>query len=284
MNCVVCHQDLDPALAPELSHPACGSASFYDPVGDEINAADTRLKQQLLEMILHAERQSPRSKQKQIGPSEMGEACDRRIAYRLAGIPEINVAFDPWPATVGTAIHAWLDGAAQLWNTTRENVYLTEQEIPFEFGGIGHGDLYYDGCVIDWKSASKEVMRNVKKNGPPSKHVTQVHLYGYGYRRLGHKVDRVALAFVPRAGWIKDMFVWSEPYNEQVAQAAITRMYQVAARAVQLQVLQHPHRWEQLDATPSDECGRCPWFNSLRTAEEGASDQGCPGTAPDQGA
>jgi hypothetical protein len=245
------------------------------------NLFDLQLKQTLLEIIIHATKEDPRSKQKQIGPSEMGDACDRRIAYRMSGIPEINVGFDPWPSTVGTAIHAWLKDAIDLWSDTISSDvhWITEQEIQFpEFGGLGHGDLYRDdGTVIDWKTASKDVMRKVTKDGPPEKYITQIQLYGYGFRLMGRPVKRVALAFLPRAGWAKDMYVWSMEYDESIARAAIDRLFSVAYAAMQLDVLNNPHRWQQMDAFPTDECGMCPWFNPIRTAEQGASNLGCPG-------
>lgn len=279
MNCVVCGQEMDSVLAPELSHPSCSDVSYFSPVDTE-DPFNVELKQRLLEMILYADREDPRSKQKEIGPSEIGVACDRRIAYRLSGLPEVNKGGDPWPATVGTAVHAWLKGAVDLWTGAHGPNWKTEQTIPFpDFGGVGHGDLYrYDkGTVIDWKTASKDVMKKVADKGPPEKHRIQVHIYGYGYMQMGYQVERVALAFVPRAGWIKDMFIWSEPYDQQVAVQAIQRMYRVANQAIGLNVLNEPHRWNQVEATPSDDCGQCPWFNFLRTAEQGASDQGCPG-------
>ncbi len=280
MNCLSCKQPMDPALAPEVTHPTCAPTSFFDPLDEGVNLFDLELKQALLEMILHAAREDPRSKQTQIGPSEMGDPCDRKMAYRLAGVPETNVGFDPWPSTVGTAIHAWLREAVELWSATKgtEN-WVTEQEIQFpEFGGIGHGDLYRDnGTVIDWKTASKDVMKKVAKDGPPQKYITQIQLYGFGYVKTGRPVNRVALAFVPRAGWVKDMYVWSMPYDESVATKAMERLFSVAQTAMGLDVLNQPHRWEQLDPTPSDECGMCPWFNPLRTDEQGASNLGCPG-------
>jgi hypothetical protein len=71
--------------------------------------------------------------------------------------------------------------------------------------------------------------------------------------------------------------VWSQPYNEQIATDAINRMFRIARDAVGLDVIREPHRWQQLEAEPSDDCGTCPWYNPLRTAEQGASEQGCPG-------
>jgi hypothetical protein len=33
---------------------------------------------------------SPRALQAQLGPSEIGQACPRRLAYRIAGTPVVN--------------------------------------------------------------------------------------------------------------------------------------------------------------------------------------------------
>lgn len=277
MNCVVCGTVMDPMLAPEVSHPSCSATSFlYDTDGPD--PFNEKLKQELLEAILHAERNQERTLQKEIGPSEIGDPCDRKIAYRLAQATEINTAHDPWPSTVGTAIHTWLASALERWNTDRGHRYLVETEIPFSFGGKGHGDAFNtDGVVIDWKSASKEVMREVRTKGPSPTYITQVQIYGYGYACMGKEVSRVALVYVPRSGWIKDMFVWSADYDEQVAVDALNRMFRIAATAVQLDVVNQPHRYEQVAASPSDNCGRCPWFNPMRTTEQGASELGCPG-------
>ena len=101
MNCVICGGVMDPVLRPAVAHPTC--APFAEP-GDEDPFA-AMLKQNLTDIILWAERQNPRATQANIGPSEIGDPCDRRIGYRLAQIPACNKDFDPWTAVMGTAVH-----------------------------------------------------------------------------------------------------------------------------------------------------------------------------------
>jgi len=276
MNCTVCAQPLDPALAPEVTHPSCSADSMWldQDVPDPFNDI---LKQKLIRMIMWAENESPRSKQAEIGPSEVGGGCDRHIAYRLAGVAPINIGFDPWPAVVGTAVHAWLETAVRDWcNVHHDDGWRTETTL--DIGGIakGHSDLYHDGTVIDWKTAGPDVMKKVRADGPPDAYVIQAQVYGLGFEQAGMSVERVALAFLPRAGWLRDMYVWSAPYSRELAEAAMARVLYIAETTFDLDVFTNPHRWNQIPAEPSDTCGRCPWFNSIITKEQGASDRGCP--------
>ena len=75
MNCVACGTVMDPALAPAVTHPTC--LMFEEP-GDE-NPFSQLLKTKLIEIIRWKDQQHPRSQQVAIGPSEIGDTCDRRI-------------------------------------------------------------------------------------------------------------------------------------------------------------------------------------------------------------
>ena len=237
---------------------------------------DQMLKQQLIKMIMWAENESPRSKQERIGPSEIGSPCDRRIAYKMAGVPAVNTAHDPWPAVVGTAVHSWLEKAVNNFQaghgiaewTTEQTVLIDDIE--------GHSDLYWNRNVIDWKTAGPNVMKKVKAHGPPDGYVIQAQTYGLGFANMGWPVDRVVLVFLPRCGWLRDMYVWSAPYDEGLAQAAVARPYEIAQEILDLDTFTYPHRWNQIAAAPGDHCGHCPWFNAIGTKEQGASDKGCP--------
>ena len=66
--------------------------------------------------ILHAASNAPRSRQREIGPSEVGEPCLRRLAYKVAGTEPTNDGGDPWRPVVGTAAHAWLADSLDLAN------------------------------------------------------------------------------------------------------------------------------------------------------------------------
>jgi hypothetical protein len=121
---MVCLEALEPGVQHETGvHPLC------DGYGPEIEATNRHLVQTLTEIIRWADENSPRSLQAQIGPSELGTPCDRKLAYKLANNREINKRRDPWPAIVGTGIHHWLEGAV---NRFQEHyglaTYLTEQE------------------------------------------------------------------------------------------------------------------------------------------------------------
>lgn len=251
---------------------------MFEALDPDADPVAEQLKHELLEMILYGDANDARSLQLEIGPSEVGHPCPRRLAYRLAGTPGVNTHNDPWPAIVGTAIHAWLAETVDFWNRTHGTRWLYEQEIKFpEFDGKGHGDLYKDETVIDWKSSNKDLISKYQKTGVPQSYRSQVHLYGYGYRRQGLPVRDVALVFVPRAGFIKNMWVWREPYNEQLALASIQRLYRIAEVAVNVGVLTDPTKFGQIPAAPDDTCGMCLWFNPHLPPEQEASDKGCPG-------
>src|SRR5690606_3618320 len=57
-----------------------------------------------------------RTQQKQIGLSEIGDPCDRAVAYRLFELPAVNTERDRHLADVGTAWHAWLAEAFAMEN------------------------------------------------------------------------------------------------------------------------------------------------------------------------
>jgi hypothetical protein len=233
------------------------------------------LKEQITTVILAGESSSPRSQQSQLGASDLSNPCDRYIAYKLAGVPGHNDA-DPWPAIVGTGIHWWLEDAIKRRGPQD---WMTEHLLPIGDEIISHGDLFIRdlGWVVDHKSAGKDRMNEVTKNGPPEKYVTQVNIYGLGYEAQGYSVSKVALIFYPRAGRLKDIWTWVGDYDPERAFRAIDRVPAISHRLQQLDVLHNPHRWEQIDATPSHDCGYCPFYSATRTAEEGASYDGCPG-------
>jgi len=276
MNCVACGTVMDPALAPAVTHPTC--LMFEEP-GDE-NPFSELLKAKLIEIIRWKDQQHPRSKQVAIGPSEIGDPCDRRIGYRIAGVEPCNTGFDPWPAIVGTAVHHWLDNAVQEWmSSTKQEEWSTETTLHLNEFVEGHSDLYnfqYQ-AVIDWKTAGPDVMKKVRAHGPSPGYQIQTHIYGYMFEQYKVPVRKVALVFLPRAGWLKDMFVWSTDYDRSVAEEALSRPFRIAQKLVEFDVLNQSHMWEQVDFEPSNNCGFCPFYDPGRDPERGADHEGCPG-------
>src|ERR1700722_13563414 len=47
----------------------------------------------------------PRSLQKHLGPSELGEKCDRQVVMKMAGLTSVNTVSDPWASFMGTSGH-----------------------------------------------------------------------------------------------------------------------------------------------------------------------------------
>jgi hypothetical protein len=274
-NCVACGGVMDPVLLPDVAHPTC--LMVDEPGGEPFSVM---LKQKLTDIITWYDNENPRSKQQAIGPSEIGEPCDRRIGYRLADIPAVNTRFDPWAGIVGTALHSWLEKAVTAWCLANGSVeWHTETTLILNEFVQGHADLYNStfSAVIDWKSASQDVIRTAQLHGPSAGYMIQTQLYGYMFEKAGFSVNRVALIFLPRAGRLSDMYVWTARYDRTVAENALNRMYGIAQQVVDLDVLNQSHRWEQIDAHPGKGCGYCPWFEARRDPERSADATGCPG-------
>lgn len=244
------------------------------------NPAATALKAELSEIILWNEQTSPRSKQQALGPSELGDECDRRIAYRIAGATPVNIWSDPWPAIVGTAVHDWLERAVNRYQGEVKNLsYLTELRVYPDPLVRGRSDIYKDdeGLIVDWKTTGIDGMRKLHKGIIPEGYKRQVMIYGLGHKRAGRQVREVALVFLPRGGWLDDMFVWRAPYDEQVALDALARMYRIGDQLMAMDIENNPHRYQLVEATPGDSCVWCPFFNKEIDVDIAASDKGCPG-------
>jgi hypothetical protein len=275
MKCLVCQTLMDPVNAPDGTHPACDMKLL--PIDEEEDPFTTVLKHQIIDMVRWAGKQHPRGHQVRIGPSEIGSLCDRRIGYRLAQIPGCNVDFDPWPSIVGTAVHSWLEGAVTGWMAAHGSTdWKTEETLVIEEFVEGHADLYSHEhrSVIDYKTVGPDVMRKIKRDGAPLGHQIQAHVYGYGFEEQGLPVERVCLVFLPRAGWLKDTYVWCANYSRELAKTAIARLQLIAQEVLSVDTLTYPNRWKDIEAVPSNNCGFCPWYNPQHTD---ADDQGCPG-------
>jgi hypothetical protein len=268
-----------PQLEDAVTHPSC---LMVEPVDDPDTAFSELLRSQLLEIIYWQANRHPRNSQLNIGPSEVGNPCDRHIGYRLSQIPEINNVVDPWASTVGTAIHTWLEKAIADWMLdTGQPIWETEAELSLGAFVTGHSDLYsYEHqAVIDWKTVGVDMLRQVENGGIPDGYKIQAHIYGLMFRKAGKPVRRVALAFVPRANLLRRTVVWSALYDEAVARTALSRVFKIAGEVVALDPLSegNGHRWEQLPATTGKHCGLCPWYDSRRDPDLGADSTGCPG-------
>jgi len=181
------------------------------------------LEYEIRTTINGASANAPRSKQKSIGPSEVGGLCDRKIGYRLLGIETTN-APDTWLATIGTAVHAWL--ADQYTNLNTDDRFLIEHPVAVTDDLKGSVDLVdlQRKLVIDWKVVGDSSLKKYKKDGVGDQYRTQAHLYAYGLLRAGYDIRDVAIVFLPRGGSLRNMYIWSEPFDVSIAQRGIEKL------------------------------------------------------------
>lgn len=236
------------------------------------------LRKELLDVIQTAIREHPRSQQVAIGPSEVGHPCARRIGYQLLEYDERPDQTPNWKATVGTAIHTWLEeqfgtNNAQHYEPEGTRWLLEETVDCGEVLGqplVGHCDLYdqVTFTVVDWKSVGPTMLKKYKSKGVGPAYRAQAHLYGRGWARQGRRVDHVAVMFLPRQGELRDAYWWTEPYDEQIALDALQRVNGIALTT---QALGN----NALGVLPTADafCQMCPFYKA------GATDltRGCPG-------
>lgn len=238
----------------------------------------TRAAQDYMRAVIAGITEHPRTLQRQIGPSEIGDPCSRRIGYKLLGHAERDQKPN-WKATVGTGTHLWLESAFDADNlkvaVDGQERWLIETRVSVGVvEGIGEitgsCDLYdrWTASVIDHKTVGPTQLRKYKSHGPGQQYRTQANLYGYGWRRQGQPVDHVMIAFLPRNGDLDEAYLWHEPYDEQVAIAALQRLSGIALATSKLgtQALTHLPTVEAY-------CAQCPFYRP------GSTDValGCPG-------
>lgn len=269
-RCRVCGGEMDAFHAAIGTHPAC------EPDPGPIKEPPPTMAD-LTEVLVEFERNSARSMQAEIGPSEIAVPCDRRLAYRLHGKAENADGCVKWAPLQGTAMHALVADALRADNERlgRER-WLVEREVWPDLAIKGHADLYDTdtNTVIDWKLCGKSRLDLYRRKGPGAQYEGQAQLYGLGYQRAGFPVRFVRIVFLPRTHAYSDGHEWTTPYSRRAAEDALERMYRL------MDVLHNevdssadPHVWEQIPASPSDDCRFCPYFRRGGPADG----TGCPG-------
>lgn len=272
--CRKCGSGMDEVLliSGMTEHPNC------EPVND-LEVAGQLLLSDITDIIRWTDRSSERSQQRGIGPSELGGDCDRKIAYRLAGVEETNHWMDPLAAIVGTSIHTWMQEAvAKFQRVHYMDRWETELTVQCDPLVVGHTDLYDRELQIccDYKTVSPTKLKEWKSKGPPQAHRDQVNLYAKGLIASGRPVKYVVLIAIPRAGTsLRDIKIWIEEYDPARAQKCLDRMYAIANTLIKQG---DDLDFEAIPATPSDSCSYCPWYRG----GTGAADvRGCTGNVSD---
>ena len=241
----------------EWSPPIAVEAAPAAPLDVEAYALESALRG----LVHLGSATAPRSVQSSLGSSEAGHACDRRIAYRLAGARSTNLR-DPLRAFVGSGFHL---AVADLFRRldAGSGRFLVEQRLSYR-GLPGTVDLFdrFTNTVIDWKTTLKAKLSKVRHDGPAQPYVVQAQLYGAALAAAGEDVRSVALAFVPVDGTLNDLWVWRARFDQRIADEAIDRVERLAGKDPAT-VKHTPDRL-------------CPWCSHYR---EGSTDLtvGCPG-------
>jgi CRISPR/Cas system-associated exonuclease Cas4 (RecB family) len=178
--------------------------------------AMTDVKELLLSVLHEKDASKSRSKQTQVGPSEIG-GCRRKVWYRLNDQPETNENLSKLAAIMGTAIHAEIEKAIEAVDPNGEK-YKVELEV--EYNDIkAHIDLFIPetGDVVDWKTVK---VKNLSYF-PSSQQRWQVQVYGYLLAKNGYAVNRVSLVAIARDGDERDVKVHTENYDESMALEAL---------------------------------------------------------------
>lgn len=239
-----------------------------------LNTPDKQLAIELAEIITNAGKYAPRSQQVYIGPSEVGEKCVRKLAYKLLSWDKVNESSSgSWASQVGTAIHAYLE---EIFAKMPER-YEVEQKVKIRANLSGTIDLYdkQEGMVLDWKTTSSANLQTRRREGATEQNIIQTMLYAYGKAQQGAEVKKVGLVYIPTGGSISDMYISLHDYDEQIALDALARLDNIYTLLSTVDVESNPSMWSSIPATPSRLCSWCPYFkpfsNDLSVACPGES-------------
>ncbi|MEI8286498.1 MAG: PD-(D/E)XK nuclease family protein [Actinomycetes bacterium] len=217
------------------------------------------LGKDLAKIITDAGIYAPRSQQVYLGPSEVGEKCTRKLAYKLLAWDKVNEGSNGnWASQVGTAIHSHLE---KIFSKMPER-YEVESKVKIRANLSGTIDLFDKelGIVLDWKTTSPSNLQVRKREGATDQNIIQTMLYAYGKAQQGATVNFVGLVYLPTGGQITDMYVELHPYDEQIALDALTRLDSIYTLLSTVDVEANPQMWAMIPTAPSRLCNYCPYF------------------------
>jgi CRISPR/Cas system-associated exonuclease Cas4 (RecB family) len=199
------------------------------------------------ELLLRWDRQRARSKQVELGISEIG-GCRRRAGYRLHQVEPSN-AGGSVQAAMGSAIHGVVAGAM---SEVAEPGDLVEHGVTFA-GLKGTLDRYEAATqtVVDLKTTSARWMEHLKIHGPDENQRYQVNSYGAALIKQGKPVRRVRIEFLARD--TGEEWTWEGPFDTQAVRDALTWLKNV--------------RETPLEMLPRDYSPESPFCHSCRFAD-----------------
>jgi hypothetical protein len=188
--------------------------------------------QDLADRIIHLmQRPTRRDGQVAIGPSAIGDPCDRCLGMAMGEKlhPRTSGSKFNLLAWSGTATHNQLETAvnAENWEGVSTEIRVGIGKVKGYGKVSGSIDIYSeeDATVTDYKVRYKSYIRLHRAKGKPEeKMLTQVQTYGYGVELSGKPIEEVCLFVIPRDSMdVRDIWVYTEKYDRAVALAAIKR-------------------------------------------------------------
>lgn len=203
------------------------------------------------DLLLEWDRQRPRSRQRELGWSEVG-GCRRRAGYRLAGTEPTNPG-GSLQAVMGTAIH---DAVQQRLNETAGPDDLVEHEVVFA-GIPGHLDRYEADTetLVDVKTTSSRWLEHIKEHGPDRSHLWQVNGYAAALMNqsgMKVRVRRIVIDYIARD--TGELYRWTGKPDVQKVRDALEWLKTV--RDTDLEMLNRDY------APDSAFCRHCPFFDT----------------------
>lgn len=266
--------------------PSGGNTKWAAAYGDHVK-----------EIIQEGNKREARSQQVQLGPSEIGVACDRMVVGKLTRTPKTNTMGDSWASTVGTAIHAKMEEYCEKANARREaegkpKRYYTELRV-FPAEDIpGTTDLYdaEEKLCLDWKNVSTSMLAKYRREGPSLKYEEQAGLYCLGLENAGFEVKRMAICFLPRTeSSLEGMYVWEKEWDDEARERARKTLENYARRKNMARLIQNPEAAKQVIGRPltlldipaspdQSECTWCPFYRPYTNGDpEEGTFRGCTG-------
>ena len=185
--------------------------------------AENKLRADITSRINTFATSRPRALQREVGCSSLGTDCDRKLGYQILGVNTARRKTAGWMATIGTAVHAWLETVF-----TDDDDFITETPVTVKHRDLeipGTVDLYSKthAAVIDFKVVGESTLAKARAGRISRQYSVQVQLYGLGLQQAGYKVSTVAILFLPRNKELSDAVLWEAPFDKAVAAMALDR-------------------------------------------------------------
>ena len=171
---------------------------------------------------------SERDKQRKVGPSELGDLCERCLAEKLLGIHQ-DEKTHPLAPMIGTAFHLYLENVIGLKDYLKETkVTVGTIEGYGDIRGTADGFYVPTGHVVDYKVLSK---KKIKAFSSATFFDEDRNPEFYSDSMTEGQVNHVSLVLFPRDCTVESVMAASHElcfkYNRKAALAVLERANQI---------------------------------------------------------